>query len=324
MVDRITLGFAADTTEVERGTDRIADSLDDVNRKLDEVGQTGEDAGQAAAGGLDEAGGSATDVTGKLGALGDVASNVLEGDIAGGARSAAGALSGLAALIPGIGTAIGAGLALAANAFIGSWEKAAKANEERIRSMYDDMIKSGNDFASTNFVNSSISDVLNDEARLTEVKNDAATAGVRVSLALRAEAGDQLALASMLQSVRDRREELTAAQEAYIAKNGVVNASLDEQLGGLDQLEVALGTYGTASDTAASKADLYRDATENAGTATGNLGDAIDNLPDSVFVGIEVDTVAAQKKFDAFIADLRNRHIPIVADVVDRYGRSLD
>lgn len=323
MADRITLNFAANTADAERGTDRMAGSLDDVSTKLDDLGTAGEDAGNKTAGSLDDVGTATENVGGKLGDLGGVAKDVLEGDLAGAARGGVAALTGLAAAVPVVGAAVGTGLALAANTFIGIWEKAAKTNEDRIKAMFDDFIKSGNDFASVEFVNSSIHDIIDDTDRLNEVKRDAAEAGVRLSLALRAEAGDQVALASVLTTLRSKREDLTAAQEAFIAKNGDSSAAIDEQIGGLDLLETALNSYGTAADTAGTKADVYRQATDDAGVATGNLTDKLNAIPASIFASVEVDTSTAQAKVDSFIAGLKSRKIPIVADVVDRYGRSV-
>lgn len=319
--DRITLNFGANTREVEQGTDRIADSLTDTERKLEDVGRAGEDAGDAAAGGLADVGTSAGDVGTQLGDLGNIATDVLEGDVAGGARSAVGAISGLAALIPGVGAAIGSGLALAANAFIGAWEQAAKTNEDRIKSMYEDMIASGRDFASTEFVNSEIDKIVEDDARLAQVKADAAEAGVKLSIALRAEAGDQVALSTVLQAVRDRRDELNRQQQDYIEKNNDVNAALDEQIGGLDLLEIAYGSVADRTDTASEKANIYRDATEGAYTATGTLHDALENLPKSVYSSIEVKVPSGASIVKSMQRAIDRQPHLVVSAEVKTFGR---
>lgn len=324
MADRITLNFAANTSEVEQGTDRIADSLDDVDRKLEDVGTAGEQAGQAASDGLDDVGASATDVSGELGDLASIATDVLEGDVAGAARTAADTLGGMAAIIPGIGAAIGSGLAFAANALVDVWETATKQVEDRVASMYEDMKESGDNFASNQFIAGEVDAILNDAARLDAARATSELTGARLALVLRAEAGDQVAINSVLREGAAAREALTAAQDDYIEKNGDSSAAIEDQLSSLDVLAQTYGYIGDEQDTAAAKANLYREATEGVGTATGNLADKLNDLPGTVVVGIEVDTDAADTDVEKFITRVRNRRIRIPVEGVDRYGRRID
>ena len=320
MADRITLNFGANTREVERGADRMSDSLKDTEEALEDVGKTGQEVGDEAASGLSKAGDAVDDVGGKLDELGGVANDVLEGDFANAAESGVRSLSRLADFIPGAGAAIGAALATIAGNFIKSWDDAAKENEERINSMYDNFIESGRDFNSAEQVNAAVRDLIKDQDKLNRIKEEAATAGVRLSVALRAEAGDTTALSTVLQAVRDRRAELNAQQDDYIAKNGDVNAQLDYQIGTLDLLERSYEDLAGQTDSAIAMAQLYRDATEDAGTATGNLADELNNVPSSVYAGVEVDTATAEAQLKSFLTKRRGLDI----DVRYRAGRAVD
>lgn len=324
MVDRITLGFGADITEVERATDDMSRGLEDTADALEDVGKAGEDAGQAAADGLDGAGAATDDVAGKLGDLGNVATDVLEGDFAGAAQSGITALTGLAAAIPGIGALIGSGLATIANGFIARWEDAAEATEDRIAAMYEDMKTSGNNFLSSENIAKEINAILNDADRYQEAQDAAALSGSRLALVLRAEAGDQLAIQSVLAGVAQQRRELTAAQDEYVDRTGDTSAAIEDQLSSLDVLAQKYGYVGTEQDSAAARAELFRQATENAGEATGNLNDKLNDLPGAVGIDIVVDTAAAEDDVDRFVARVRNRRIRIPVEGVDAYGRRID
>src|SRR5690606_10203328 len=88
-------------------------------------------------------------------------------------------LGGLATAIPGIGIAL-AGLGAAGGLFYNQWAQAAEDTEERISSMYDDMLESGQNYLSADFINQALAELAKDDGRMADVTRRAEDLGLAV------------------------------------------------------------------------------------------------------------------------------------------------
>lgn len=212
MTDEIKIDFTADVRKVIRGTDQVGDSLDDTSKKLDDLGDDGARSLDKLTEAEEETERGAKDLGGTVaGELSD-AFREFDGTAEGAVQGASSALSGLAALVPGIGALIGAGLGTVVSGFVGLWQQGAKDTEDRIRTMYDDMTESGNRFLSESFIQQAISNILNDAGKLETVKKLAEDAGIAVDDILAAEAGSKTALEDVLARVNAEIETNVALQ----------------------------------------------------------------------------------------------------------------
>lgn len=196
-----------------------------------------------------------------------------------------GTLGGLASAIPGgIGLAL-AGLGAAAGAFYTKWNANAQKVEERIQAMFEDMIESGNEFTSAQFVNDKIKGILNDAEdaviSYADAQDIAAESGVELSTVLRAYAGDTQAAAQVqdaLNAALDKeRDRLEGTVSQWDAKGQNVNQNaqqLQDYIGTLDQVN-------QSTDTAADRAAAYRDAQVSSSEATREYTEALAEMDDA-------------------------------------------
>lgn len=249
------------------------------------------------------------DATGRVGEgfdeLGQIARDVLAGDMAGAAESAVGALGGLASTLTGpVGLGLG-GLAIIAGTVATAWATRAEEIKANWQAMYDDMVESGAGFLSQDLINQKIQEIAGDQGKVNAAMDEGRTAGENYLTIIRAQAGDLDALSSVISSARDRLNEQNAAQEAYIAKNGEESAAIADKQGAL---EILIGKYErmlTAQNGAATAAETARRAME-ASTAANNRNAgsleavrlAAANLPASKTVKVTADTAAVFAEFE--------------------------
>jgi hypothetical protein len=80
-----------------------------------------------------------------------------------------GTLGGLATSVAGpLGLAFGA-LGLTAGAFYSQWQKNAEKVQERIKAMYDDMLQSGQDYLSQDYVNDQLAALKDDQSQYNDL-----------------------------------------------------------------------------------------------------------------------------------------------------------
>lgn len=184
MADRITITFGAETREVEVAGRKMSDVLKDTEDALEDVGATGEDS-------LDKVTKSADDATESTDKLGSGVGGELtdafgkfDGTANGALESVADGLGGLAALIPGVGGLIGAGVGAAltegVHAFTADLDKQAKESEDRIQSMYDAFIDSGQNYFTEAQKIDAIGKLTADTEKLGQAQKIAADLGVEV------------------------------------------------------------------------------------------------------------------------------------------------
>lgn len=247
---------------------------------------------------------------GKVGGVLQTASNAL-GSFDGSISSVGTTISGLATLIPGVGGLIGGALGGIAATMFNAWDDNSKKAAQAVADMYDDMIESGNAFASQDLVNSKVHDIIKDQGQLNDVRSRAAQIGVSVQTALRAEAGDHDALALALGKAQSGYDVLHEKVDTYIKSGAKVPDDLSAQAAAASELATHYQGLAGQESLAAGNADLYRQSISNTtaalGTATGAanaLNEKIKSLPTTRDIKVNVtglDGVAA--KLDAITRD---------------------
>lgn len=169
----------------------------------------------------------------------------------------------------GVGGMVGAGLVAAgaglAIRFYEDWKEQSEKVEERIADMYDDMLESGNDYLSTSFLNTQISDILNsaegaviDYARAQEI---AAATGLSLADVVRGYAGDadaaKLVQDTLTEKMRETNEEFQRTRDdGYLGAANELGGHIDQLRDYRDSLEEVGGQVATANE----RAEVYRQA----------------------------------------------------------------
>ena len=329
MVDRITINFTANTREVERGAERMSDALGDVEGSLEDVGQKGEEALGQAGDAVDDLDGKTRNAQGTVQELGTAAKQALSGDFVGGASSAGLALAGLA----GVGGTVAIGLIEIAKGFAAAWQENAKATEERVKSMYADMLESGQNFLSESKVQTKINDIVNDTEKIKDLNGFAIESGISIAELVAAEAG-----------ASEARQAVLAELNAQIAENLSLQASTTDTSGNeliiLEAKEVKLqailshyGELNAEQSKAYDLAQLGREAQDVAaiGTAEEVLrrreenelvqkrNKALADTPTTVTTKLVLDT----KQAEADLRALATKTLGITVVVKDPIGRRI-
>jgi len=240
MADRITLNFDANTGGLEKGTDRIVDGLadvedatkdvgrasretekltdglDDVGDAADDAGKSVESAGDKAADSLSDVNDKADDVGSGLQKLGGAAKAAIDGDAAGAVQGLADGLSGLAENLPLVGGAVAVGIGLIGTA-LGEASAAAEETRSNIRSMYEAAAADGRTFLDEAQIQAESLKILygDDQSRYEQAIKDSRALGLPWQEVVRAIAGDQEALNTVL----DRTNELEEARNQKIEES---------------------------------------------------------------------------------------------------------
>jgi len=263
MSDRIEINFTANVREVMRGTEQIGDGLKKTERALDDVGEQGEQSLEK----ITKAQGDVADASTKVGSalsdVGGIAKSALEGDLGGAVEGAAQSIGGLAALIPGVGGLVGAGLGTALSEgiklFSANVDAEAKASEDRIQSMYDAFVESGVNYLTTQQALASLDAITGDKERRDELKAQAEELGLTI----------ETILAAQVQSGEQRNQVLQRANELLDEQNQKLLDGTFELDGSTSQTVAALqeivGEYQKLNgeqNTAAQGAELFRSTSE--------------------------------------------------------------
>lgn len=340
----IDIHFAADHSALDKGISEINDELGTVSDSLDEVsdyanvlsddwdkvGNKGKDAGRDVERGMDDAerstkkaGEEAEGLGDALGGLGGIARDALEGDVTGAVEGVADTLGGLAGIIPGIGGLIGAGLGVVATELVASWDDAAKEVEERVAGMYEDLIASGNQYLSQQYLMQATADLFGDPKKLEEITKAAKVAGLAITDVAAAYAGDADAIKLVDQALDDAADAQLALQKAGEEYNTstIVTARAAQD---------AIGNVAEATDNAGARAQGYADTVgkyaDKWGAAEKKANDAkkaVDAIGDKD-VKVKVSGDTSQLKADITAALATTRAIDLVVNAVDSYGRKLD
>lgn len=221
--------------------------------------------------------------------LSEVASS-FDGDLSQMAEGVQGLTGGLASsLTPGIGIPV-AILGAAAAAFFASWQKAAEDSEERIKAMYEDFTESGATFVSESYVAEAIKTIQDDAGKWADAQQRVKDTGIEIGTVLRAMAGDQLAISEVHAAyVKQRDDELAKIREA--------GGSIEEQATAVDAVNAKFGeqTEWIAqiqrdTDTAATKAEAYRDAMGTAVDNSARVRDIVNQIKDrTITIGVQMN-----------------------------------
>ncbi len=296
MTKGIGINFYADTTSVEEGSRTVQSALNEVNETSRTTARSQERdfekvdrAAQNTAKNIDFIPGVfvdwetesdsrtksiSEDLEGVDSSAGDLAGTVKgslteafqewDGTAEGAVASVGKGLEGLAAWIPGIGGLIGAGLGVVVTEWAKTWGDTAKANAENVAAMFDDMIESGNRFLSEGHVQNTISQIINDSARLEEVKKRAEDAGVALDTMLAAEAGSKSALEEVLGRVNESVQSNVELQRDGTFESQEQLVAVENQLIKLQEVQSHLDGIVSRQDDSAAAANLYDAAVDAA------------------------------------------------------------
>lgn len=334
--------FLGGTRDVEKALDDVADSLDDLAREGEKAGDK---AGDSLKDGLDDAGDAAKKLErkfkdafdevkkGSRKAGDDLGDNVKRGagkaeqgldefkdearqtaretaasfdgtadslvDMA--QETAANALGGFGPL----GAAAGIALAAGAGAMYSAYQEKAEATKQLIADMFDDMIASGNDFASAEIINTQLQSIVADDELVRVYTAAAGKIGVSVSEALAAAAGDPQAM-----------EVVGQAAQLWLDGIGADAGSARTDVQGLSQ---AIEAQGSAVDSASSRARLYRDAAVTSGDALADWAQAQADVNDIID-----DTNTALMDNGKAYADnadqLRTENVAVLTEMASKLG----
>lgn len=212
-----------------------------------------------------------------------------------------------------------AGLAVAAGMGIGfaNIEERAAAMEEFTSDLFEDMIESGQDYASAEFINSRISDILkeniNDKGKANDLTEESKRLNLEVSDLIRAQAGDQLALNDVIAA-----EE--AKHDANIAKiNESTQSAKQKQAAVLEENhehDVTLGKYtaiqgGIAATIQAQ--DLYNASAQTGADKVQRMNDILAGINDKT-VTLNADTGPVEQA----IRDITAKKVTVLVDLQGR------
>lgn len=261
---------------------------------------------------------------------------------------AQGTFGGLAGTLSGpFGIASGV-VAASAGLFYTMWAEKAEAVEQRVSDMYDDMIESGDNFLSEEYIRQAISDIItgadNAVISLEQVRTMAATSGIPEQTILAAAAGDAESLNLVLESTQTGIDEVQGKiNEAKAASDGYADTTvLEENLGMWLNIKRQIGGVQDSANEARDGVELYEQAVRVAfGTPAikteqerfEHLGGKISGVRDRV---LELDgssvTIKANLDDSKFKTDIdlatrtRNMNVrvsPTFQSGLTGYGRSL-
>lgn len=319
MADRITLAFGADVDEVVRGTDQISQSLDDTTRKLEDVGTAGEEAGQSTSDGLDRAAQSGSD-----------ASDIFDG--------AGTKLLGIAGIAGGVGGAVTSAIGGAVDFVKGKIDEQIKAAAELRQNLvgaYKDAASEGRAYLEFAQIIAASNEILFDPAKRAAAIKDAATIGVDANTYIAAQAGDYNALKVVIEAAHQAED---ARRQAGSDGSKSSQADTLQDIQGIKDVitksEQLLGVHKENQAAAAQAAQISAQLSQEERAQIQQTADADQSRYEGVAaniaklkgqkVQVPVEFDVNSSSLDSYLRDLRNRHIPIVADVVDhRYGRTV-
>lgn len=164
-----------------------------------------------------------------------------------------------------IGAAAGIALAIGVGLGFGEIQKRAEELEEFTSNMFDDMIASGNRYASAEFINSQVKDIISDANTMNAIQKESEAIGISQQTLIRARAGDQDALNEVLSTENARHQEaLDKMHEQGLAGSVLKQAAQEEN--SLHERTVAVyGEVGGVIQDNINKQGLY-----NSTVVTGN------------------------------------------------------
>lgn len=300
---------------VSRTSDDTADDLEkDFRKAFDSVKKESKDAGRKIERDMDDAGRSAGAVTGEFKDearqnFSEVTSS-FDGSMDSIADLAQGTLGGLAGSLAGpIGLVAGAAAA-AGGLFYAHWKENAEKVEERISDMYDDMIESGVDFVSRQFITDQLQEIYNktEDAAIgwEHMQRIVKASGAEEATVARAFAGDADARKQLLDDIAKKYGELSDEQDAAYGDEKI---AIGDAMSLLGQYGDEVRALGDTQDEAASRVRGFRDAVKEMNTELLNVPYKTD-----ANVSLYFDKQNAQREIDTFVSDIERRRITLSID----------
>lgn len=231
-----------------------------------------------------------------------------------------GTLGGLATSISGPLGIAAAGAGAVAGAFLNSWITSTEETKQAISDMYEDMLESGQEYLSQDFLNRKTQELVENEGKMAELRAIQYRTGVDLNTLILAEltAGKER---TQVQAILNKQLEDASVSEGDYRK-GVegANAQLREQVQHYNDLN---GQQESAASKAAIVRDVWADiakrgleAAASAKTQGERLqaqADTLRGMPKSLTVNVDADTSALDRA-------LRTpRRVPV--DLVTRSGK---
>jgi len=235
-----------------------------------------------------------------------------QGDLQGMADGVQGLTGGLASsLTPGIGIPI-AILGAVAGAFLQSWATATEEAKQQISDMYDDMIESGYEYLSQDFILQGISEQYKEH--YDDIISRSKELGQTHSTVAAAMAGDETAINQILDDQNAKRQkeiDLVNASSGTLEEKSVKLDAIDAKYARQNEwvLEIAKNeqTAGQkASDALKGRSDYLENHIrqfKDVSVEVDKLGNKLITLPDGQQVLIDVDTGRATTRLDKFQDD---------------------
>lgn len=335
MADRIEIDFTANTREVTKGTDEIADALEDTERALGDVGAAGEDAGRSTSDALDDiassadaAGDSVADGTG--GAFDELASKA---DDALGETGTQ--LLGLVGIAGGVGGAVAAGVGFAVDqitSLIGAQIEQVQQLRDSIIEAYGSGAEAGRTFLDQATILNNALAINSDPTRFAAAAEAAKQIGVDTNTYILSQAGSVSDLNVVLEAARQAYEQVGVASgtgsrsaqaeaieekralEGIIAANETLLATHEE---GREAAQNAQSIRTQLSEAERAQIQRTRDAEQARWEA---YSDAVAAVPNAKNIVVTADTGPAES---ALAGLTRARSVRITADVYTRDGQKL-
>lgn len=265
--------------------------------------------------------------------FGEIASS-FSGDMASAGDLVQGTLGGLAGSMAGpVGLALG-GLSILGGAFAAKWQESAAKVEQRISDMYDDMLQSGADFLSKDYISGELQKIYKgaDDAaiKVGELRDLAASAEISEPLLARALVGDEAARAQITSEIAAKRLAINEALDDATARGENLAPALSPAIQALQDVEDKVQGTAAGFTQAQANADAARAAIAGVSDATrgvaasaedargkfDGIGRSLAGLPSSVRVSVEPD-------FTVFDRLLRNKTGSVGVYVTPRAGISV-
>jgi len=329
----IVIKFLSDFADFLTGKNRVQDGLKDVAGSVDDVADASDQQARASVDGLRDmagAAGEAKDATDELGdsteRAGSKGTDLVDG-LKGGLLGVAGVAGGVAGVVSSV---FGKAVDFVKDKIAEQQEAARKLREDLI-SAYLDAAKAGDTYlAKAQIVAKSI-EILNDEAKRTAAESNAAAIGVDANTYIRAQAGDYEALQVVIEAATRAEEE----RQSVMARNRQEAENRNVELRNVQSILQAnkdlLAVHEEGQGLAGQAIQISKDLdaqesarirrTSDADQARYEALEAAVAKANQLTVDIPVKFDINKKPVEDYIADLKRRKIPIVADVVDRYGR---
>lgn len=287
-----------DVEQVARGLERkFRDATDDVARSSkkagDELGDNIKRGTRDAGNGLgefrDEADSTAREAAASFDGSADSIVDAFQ-------ETAANAFAGFGPLAAAGGLAAAAGIGTLWTQI----QEDAQKSEDRIQSMYDDMLESQDEFLSKSAIQERVSAIVNstDDAAigLSELEGLATLTGVSVQQMLLAWAGDQRAANDVLDASQGKLDELSQKfQEGKVSSDEFTGTRYQ-----ITDLQSRLGAVSDEFGTAKDRVDL---TTQAVNLYTQNLN----AVPDEISTDVAADPAKAYATLDALGRDISSR-----------------